>query len=179
VVNSPNLTAPLRILSQNESDFMSTMLATKNPEAAARIGSEQKPLPGPGDIVVYHMRPGAMRAGQTSVPGFVLATDRDNRQLKLLVIFGQDDMMTEERVPERTGSDYGWTVKPGPDQKIAELRDEVGGLKAVIAEMSDGLEAFKIELAQTLFGDHDKPAVSFVDRIDALDKALKAGKAKK
>ena len=143
---------------------MSTMLATQNKEAAARIGNET-PLPGPGDIVVYHMRPGAMRAGQTSVPGFVLAADRDNRQLKLLVFFSHDDMMTEERVPERTGTDYGWTVKPGPDAQILELRNEIAGLKAMIGEMSEGLEAFKLELAQTLFGAHDKPAESFEDRL--------------
>lgn len=151
---------------------MSTLLATHNPDAAERINNP-RPLPGPGDVVLYHMRRGAMRAGQTTVPAFVLAADADNRQLRLLVIFGQDDMLTEERVPERTGSDYGWTVKAGADAQIEALQNEVAGLRADIAGMSDGLEAFKLELAQTLFGDHDKPAESFEDRLILLDKAVK------
>lgn len=150
---------------------MSVMLATNNPDAADRI-NKPRPLPGLGDTVIYHMRRGAMRAGQTSVPGFVLSVDADNRLLKLLVIFGQDDMLTEERVPERTGTDYGWAAKPGPDVQIAELQNTVAGLNAEVSAMSAGLEAFKLELAQVLFGAHDKPAESFEDRIQALAKAI-------
>lgn len=159
---------------------MSLMLATTNPDAAERASTPARPMPEAGDVVLYHMRPGAMRAGQTSVPGFVLAVDRDNRQLKLLVIFGQDDMLTEERVPERIGTDYGWVIKSSADAQVSALRAEVESLKGEIAAMSDGLEAFKLELAQTLFGDHDKPEISFVDRMDALEKLIKvAVKVKK
>ena len=156
---------------------MSVMLATVNPEAARLIGN-QRPLPSCGDTVVYHLRPGAMRSGQTSVAAWVLKVDEGNRQLKLLVVYSHDDMMTEERVPERVGSDYGWEVKPGPDAENAVLRNEVAALRAEISDMSDGLEAFKLELAQTLFGEHDKPTVSFADRLNALE--LKAAfKARK
>lgn len=150
---------------------MSVMLATTNPDAVGRIAP--RPMPEAGDVVLYHMRPGAMRAGQTSVPGFVLAVDQSNRQLKLLVIFGQDDMLTEERVPERIGTDYGWVIKSSADAQVPALRAEVESLKGEIAAMSDGLEAFKLELAQTLFGEHDKPAESFEDRLRAIGRILK------
>ncbi len=150
---------------------MSVMLATVNPEAARLIGNE-RPLPGCGDTVIYHLRPGAMRSGQTSVAAWVLKVDESNRQLKLLVVYSHDDMMTEERVPERIGSDYGWEVKPGPEAQIAALRKDVAVLNAAISDMSAGLEAFKLELAQTLFGDHDKPELSFEDRLRELVKSM-------
>lgn len=140
---------------------MSVMLATQNPEAAARLAAN-RPLPNVGDMLMYHLRPGEIRAGRRDIPAIVLDRDADNQLLKLLVIYDHQDMMTLDRVPQRIGDDQGWEARGGDSAALAELRAE-------LTAMREEIETFKLELAETLFGNWAKPDISYEDRLRAVE----------
>ncbi len=143
---------------------MSVMLATVNPKAAENY--TPRPLPGIATMVSYHLR--EMRAGVSDVPAVLRAADRDNRRLKLLVIFDHQDMMTYEAVPERTGNDQGWEFSPGSaDREIAELRAEVEALKS-------RLQSFMDEMSDVMWGPHVRGDKPVEERLLDLESAARA-----
>ncbi len=125
---------------------MGHMLATMNPEAVREI-EHPTALPAVGATVVYCPRPGEVRAGKTRVPARVIKADVDNGLLDLVVIYEADDFLSRKSVPRRMGEDRGWEPAPGSADAVL-----------------DKLAAFKREIAEVLFGHHDKPAISFADQ---------------
>lgn len=110
---------------------MSHYLATSNPTAAARIGHEHDPLPGIGTPVLYYPRPNDVRQGRTAVPATVLAVDQDNRTLDLLVTYGANDQIDQQRVPERPGdNERGWSLLPSQGDAGSSGGGEGSALRA-------------------------------------------------
>lgn len=91
-----------RLVSYQRSTKLSHLLASVNREAAERIQPEpaKAALPGVGEMVVYHMRPGHGRNGKTFFPAIVQGHG-DRGTLMLTVIIDAGDLCDESLVEER------------------------------------------------------------------------------
>ncbi len=138
---------------------MSVSLATTNPEAAARIGTELD-MPEVGMWVIYHYRPGEIIAGMAKAPALVLARDPENAVLRLLVIRDRDDILKEDRVPRRRPNERGWDYIPddSSDAKAMARADDA----------HDRLQAFMDELSAVFFGDQPKPDQALLDQFEEM-----------
>lgn len=171
---------------------MGHMLSTVNPDAAARIGRENDPLPGVGTIVHYRPRPTDVKRGRWVVPAIVLTADQDNRTLDLFVIYDANDQITQERVPESPGDhERGWARIPSPavtgapfmasatgDLSEADLRPG-----AIQYDQAAILRADLTALREQVFGDNEpedgnlaEAVLGFEARIAKLEKAMAKGK---
>ena len=112
---------------------MSTMLATKNPQAADRIARENDPLPGVATMVRYHCRKGEMRSGRDTFPAIVMRADQGARKLKLIVLLDFDDIIGQDDVPEWVEGDRGWEqlATAGPATE-SQIRAELAAYKALV-----------------------------------------------
>lgn len=139
---------------------MGHLLQTSNPEAAARINGEGRPLPGIAETVLYHPRAGEVRQGRKTVPAVVLSVDESNRQLELLIIHAADDMITQNRVPEHVEGDRGWSrLRSGGIAEVDQLRELVEAQQARIDH-----------LVGLIVGDFEVPKdSSIMSMIDSLD----------
>lgn len=125
------------------------------------------PLPDIGDMVLFWPRAGDVRRGRTREPALVIWRHEAERLLDLVVVREANDVINQERVPERVGSDRGWTVKEPinadpvddpfaeePGEDVEALRSEVGDLRKV------------------LLGEIEAPVAPVLELIDALDERL-------
>jgi len=121
-----------------------------NPEAVALIHPEAaKPrLPGVGEIVVYHMRPGHGRNGKTFFPAIVQGQG-DRGTLMLTVIIDAGDFNDESLVEERrVGTEFHcWERVDRPFAAPSEIVD---------VEARDRL----MDLEAAVFGEFARPPVS-------------------
>lgn len=147
---------------------MGHLLATSNPEAAARVNGEGRPLPGIGETVVYHPRPGEMRRGRLEVPAIVVHRDAENRRLELLVFYDSGDEILIPGVPERVGDDRGWS----------RVRTESLELHETIAKLTQQVH----DLTVILLGEYDVPPESVLamldsqdERVGRIEESIKAG----
>lgn len=133
---------------------MGHLLSTVNPEAVERI-NDTRPLPDIGEIVHYYPRLGERRRGRDKIAALVTHVDRDNRRLDLAIIHEANDMLDQQRVPERVGEDRGWLRIPTAQDKALE---EIAVLRADIAD----LRAF-------IMGAHQQPPMTVLDMLKNVD----------
>lgn len=133
---------------------MGHLLSTVNPEAVERI-NDTRPLPDIGEIVHYYPRLGERRRGRDKIAAIVTHVDRDNRRLDLAIIHEANDMLDQQRVPERVGEDRGWLRIPTAQDKVLE---EVTALRADIAD----LRAF-------VMGEYPQPPMTVLDMLKNVD----------
>lgn len=143
---------------------MGHLLMTTNPEAAARINGEGRPMPGVGETVLYHPRAGEVRQGRKTVPAIVLKVDQENRQLEIMIIHAADDMITQNQVPEHVEGDRGWSRLAGDDHATT-----IKEMQAHIQRLENWNAAFQDKIAY-VFGDFELPeGESIMSLIDKLD----------
>jgi hypothetical protein len=81
---------------------MSIMLKTTNPDAVdAMDPTHDRRVPYPGQILVYHMRPGEGRGGKITAPGIVTRVEDDDH-VELMIIHAADDFITRWKIPRKT-----------------------------------------------------------------------------
>lgn len=169
---------------------MSTLLSTFNPQAAQEIRDANQvppppvqepvvvepapplretgtgPLPGIGDIVLYHPRGSEARRGRTTVPAIVIWRDEEGRQLELCIVHEANDVRQIERVREWPGgAERGWEAKGG-----SVTVNRVGVEESAL----DGLKAEVAELRAIVLGDFERPNDSILEMLDDLDGRLDA-----
>lgn len=154
---------------------MSHLLASVNAEAAARIQPEpvKAPLPGVGEVVVYHMRQGHGRNGKTFFPAIVQGQG-DRGTLALTVIIDAGDLCDESLVEERrVGTEFHcWERVDRPFHAVEDVPPD------------DEAHAKIADIESAVFGDFARPPVSlcailadFESRLAALQASVK-GKGK-
>lgn len=154
---------------------MSHLLATVNPEAAARFDSDGPPAgtPGTGDIVVFRPRAGERRQGRTEFPAMVMLAHRDGT-LDLLVIMDAGDQWTRERVKRATDAE---------PTNCWVLRDSVREVEPFEPSRLNGMTRDLATLKEQIFGEFAEPPQPVMAYLDDFDKRLKklekAAKAKK
>jgi hypothetical protein len=147
---------------------MSHLLASINQEASDNIRPipPRQPLPGVGETVIYTMRPGHGRNGQTRFPGLVMG-ERGGK-LMLTVIIDAGDMIDESLVDEAgPGQEFHcWervapTALPGIHGTVSALHERIGELESEVK----GLRA-------SLLGDFNMPGLSLIDIMARLEKRV-------
>lgn len=130
--------------------------AAQNADAYRPRWAPTQPIPGVGQLVVYHPRPGEGRSGRICFPAMVLQADEGNGYCMLMVFFDAADIREATLVPPRSEQNpRGWEW-PAAHQ---------------VASNSD---AAVLALAKRVFGDGNPYEGSLIDLIkDLYDKVAK------
>lgn len=144
---------------------MSTTLATVNPEAAARL-ADSRPLPGVGEWVIYYPRSGEVQRGRKRLPALVMAVDESNRLLELVIIRGANDVLEQDRIPERMGEDRGWERMAAIATGLPEDAPMTfNHAPQEVAALREGMDS----LRNLILGGYEQPDKSVLELVDALD----------
>jgi hypothetical protein len=145
------------------------LLASVNQEAADNIRPlpVRQPLPGVGEVVIYTMRPGHGRNGQTRFPALVMG-ERGGKLL-LTVIIDAGDMVDESHVEEAgPGNEFHCWERPQPAAAtglhgtVAALHERIGALE----------EEFRL-LQKTVLGGYEHPKISIIDIMQEFETRLR------
>jgi hypothetical protein len=116
-------------------------------------------LPGIGTNVSFRLRGGEYRNGAQDFAAIVTRV-HGSGLIDIVVVLGADDVMDQQNVPRRAADgDWGWSPI------------ENGALVAVERLRSD-FEAFKVELAEVIFGQFPKAKESIYDVLQEMDNRL-------
>jgi len=139
---------------------MPTVREIADLEEAALSVLRAAPLPGVGSSVSFRLRGGEWRNGRNSFAALVTRTDPETGLIDIVVVMDADDFMSQKSVPRRV-SDDDWGWEPVEDGTIAAL-----------AKMREDFEAFKVELAQVIFGQFPKVDESIYDTLQEHDNRI-------
>src|ERR1039458_9832340 len=135
---------------------MATMLKIAEEEA----GLPAEPLPGVGSSVSFRLRGGEWRNGRNSFAALVTRTDPETGLIDIVVVMDADDFMSQKNVPQRLSEDdWGW-------EPVAD------GAAAAVEKLRADFEAFKVELAQVIFGQFPKVDESIYDTLQEHDNRI-------
>lgn len=135
---------------------ISTMLKITEEETAIPIAY----LPGVGSAVSFRLRGGEWRNGRNSFAALVTRTDPETGLIDIVVVLDADDFMSQKNVP-RCVSDDDWGWEPVED-----------GVAAAVEKLRADFEAFKVELAQVIFGQFPKVDESIYDTLQEHDNRI-------
>jgi|SRR5665213_160011 len=117
-------------------------------------------VPGIGTSVQFRLRGGEWRNGQNAFAAIVTKSNPDDGTVNLLVVFGADDFMEQQSVPQLVGDgDWGWS-----------MLDSSAG--AGIAKLRAEFKAFKAELAAVILGGWEIRKESIYDVLQEHDNRL-------
>lgn len=150
---------------------MGHLLKTVNPEAAADIANETKPIPCIGETVIFFPRPGELRAGRGKHAAIVTAVNDDDT-LDLVVVYDADDFIGQRRVARRSlDGGMGWETRKvetaHSDPRLHDICNRVDALEKA-TETIRALVLGKLTMpnGESVLGILDEHE----DRLDRLEK---------
>jgi hypothetical protein len=147
-------------------------LETMNPDAVDQIGgTEADDMPGIGEWVVYHGRPGEGRRGKNTFPALVMDVAETGDAVTLMVAYDVDDWLYLERLPQRTANHQwpAWSHRKalqGATPNPGRLDDVRKGLEDLRHEL--------VALRTMIFGEWKAPPKAIMDYLADFEKRLKS-----
>jgi hypothetical protein len=139
---------------------MGHAMATMREIAEEESGILPAPLPGVGSAVSFRLRGSEWRNGRNSFAALVTRTDPETGLIDIVVVMDADDFMSQKNVPQRlSDDDWGW-------EPVAD------GAAAAVEKLRADFEAFKVELAQVIFGQFPKVDESIYDTLQEHDNRI-------
>ena len=139
---------------------MGHAMATMRKIAEEEAVLPAEPLPGVGSSVSFRLRGGEWRNGRNSFAALVTRTDPETGLIDIVVVMDADDFMSQKSVPRRVSDDdWGWEPVDG-------------GAGAELEKLREDFEAFKVELAQVIFGQFPKVDESIYDTLQEHDNRI-------